>query len=451
MAGEGSFITDNMVMPMLQGLISPTDVSKQAGEQVNRAVVDQGRVTTVPAVSDAPREMMLPTEAPRRNVSAAAATADDVASMLEAESSMFGLDGEKEEEVVEAAPVAPADDIDADLPDTPAAENFRKLRDVVKNERKAKKELQAALDKALEESVTVKTNLEKYEKGEAVPEVLRSKDERIAELEKYEQIHALERSPHFQANYVKPAIELRGQLEKLGNDYGVPAEVMHQAAGISNKRQRNQFLSRYFDDIGGLEVAGVMDKLHALGEKIAEVKQSPKAELERLKMEAQAVEVAEAKKRGEVFEVTAKESWNRALEKTKQEGVYKELILHPTNTEYNEKVVKPIQHKAATEYGKLVRHLNQLGLKELPSALADGLARMVQLSVAGAMALQDKERAESTAKGIMDYRRRTTGYIRPSIGGSNGTIHSSNGNGFRDKGPTNPREAAEAALRNLKF
>jgi len=53
----------------------------------------------------------------------------------------------------------------------------------------------------------------------------------------------------------------------------------------------------------------------------------------------------------------------------------------------------------------------------------------------------------------MDYRRRTTGYIRPSIGGSNGTIHSSNGNGngFMSKGPTNPREAAEAALRNLKF
>lgn len=348
--------------------------------------------------------------------------------------------GEEAEEATAEEPkvvAAVEDEDDIDLPNTPAAENFKKLRGVVKAERLAKRELEAKLQETAQ-------RLESFEKGEVVPEIIRAKDERIAELEPYEKMLNLRMSPEYQDTFVRPAITLRKELERLGGDYGLPPEIMHQAVGIENRKELNQFLSRHFDDIGGLEVKRVIQELQDLGEKAIEAEKQPETALQALK--SQFIEHQEKEKadRARTFEAVAKSAWNDALEKTKEEGAYQELILHPTDKEYNKNVVEPIQYKASTQYAALVKKLSQNGLKTLPPDLATGLARMVLLSIGGALTIDAKSKAEATAQEVLQHTKRTNGYIRPSIGSSNGAGHNV-------KAPSqnylNPRTAGELAAK----
>lgn len=345
---------------------------------------------------------------------------------------------EPESNVQSPASESSSDEDLTDLPDTPAAENFKKLRGVVKTERQAKRNLEAKLQETSE-------RLQKFEKGEEIPDIIRAKDERIAQLEPYEKIVSLKTSKEYQDNYVEPAIELRTKLEKIGNDYGIPDHVMHELVGIDNRKDLNAFLSRHFDDVGGLEVKQIVTELHNLADKAIEAEKDPETTLNALKAQYLERQEAENTKRMHTFEVVAKDAWNRALQKTKDEGVYKELILHPTDTDFNKKVVEPIQHRASVQFGALVKKLAQAGLKELPEDLALGLARSVQLSIAGAMLLDEKSKAVAERDAVIQNTKRTNGYMRPQIGGQNG-------GGHMTKAPAqqpllNPRSAAEAAAR----
>jgi transcriptional regulator with XRE-family HTH domain len=330
---------------------------------------------------------------------------------------------------------------DADLPDTPAAENFKKLRTVVKETRAAKKQLE-------EELGNTRSKLEKYEKGEVVPDIIQAKDQRIQQLEQYEKVVNLKMSPEYQTKFVEPAVNLKQELHQIGQDYGVPPHIMEQAVGITNRRDLNNFLSRHFDDVGGLEVKRVIGELQTLGESAVEAEQNAGESLQRLRTEFHEKELQRAQERSKVFEVTAKDAWNSALKKTAEEGVFKELIVHPTDSEYNKKVVEPIQSRAATQYGALVKKLAENGLKQLPPELASGLARMVLLSIGGALTFDTKVKAEQTASQLMQHASRVTPYLRPSIGGQNGSAHTNKAS--QSRGPTTPQEAARLATQALK-
>lgn len=348
-----------------------------------------------------------------------------------------------EEPVEDEQPSTPAQDAaqpdeDSDLPDTPAAENFKKLRTAIKTERQLKKELETKLQEASE-------RLTKYESGEVVPDVIREKDMRIQQLEPYEKIVNLKMSREYQESFVKPAIQLREKLEQLGADYALPKEVMHRAVELTNRKDLNTFLARHFDDVGALEVKQVIDQLHTLGEKAIEAEKEPETALQGLRSQFLEQEENHRRERATVFETVAKDAWGAALEKTKSEGVYKELILHPTDTEFNKKVVEPIQHRAAIQYSALIKELNANGLKTLPQSLAVGLARMVQLSIGGALSLEAKVAAEQERNAMKSNIQRTSGYIRPTIGGQNGSTHSARAG--QSQTPKSPQEAAAAAAR----
>lgn len=362
--------------------------------------------------------------------------------VAEAESTAVELPNFIEEEPAPPELEEPAanDDLESDLPDSPAAENFKKLRTVVKTERQAKKELESKLKETA-------TKLEAYEKGEVVPDVMRKKDERISELEKYEKIVNLKMSPEYQESFVQPALALRHELEKIGEDYGIPPHVVLQAVEITNRKELNSFLSQHFDDVGGLEVKRIVGELQDLGERALEADKAPQEALLSLKAQFQERQAEEKQARASTFQSIAKDGWQKALEKTKTEGVYRELVLHPTDNEFNKKVVEPIQHRASVQYGALVKKLSDNGLKVLPPDLAQGLARMVLLSIGGALTMDAKVKAEDRANAVIQNTKRTVGYMRPAIGGQNGSTNGGNSSGFT--GPTNPRSAAEEAVKNL--
>lgn len=426
----------SMIKASLGGLVLPGEASAPANsvQQAVQQSVQQalGRPAVQPAA---------PAPAPTPEVPNVSQASTDALSAVGVELPDF-------ETPTEEAPTAPTQedpaaglDEDADLPDTPAAENFKKLRTVVKEARAAKKQLE-------EELTSTRSKLEKYEKGEVVPEIIQAKDQRIQHLEQYEKVVNLKMSPEYQTKFVEPAVQLKGELHKIGQDYGIPEHIMEQAVSITNRKDLNNFLSRHFDDVGGLEVKRVIGELQNLGEAAIEAEQNAGESLQRLRAEFQEREMQKAQERSKVFEVTAKDAWNGALKKTAEEGVFKELILHPTDSEYNKKIVEPIQSRAATQYGALVKKLAENGLKQLPPELASGLARMVLLSIGGALTFDTKVKAEQTASQLLQHANRVSPYLRPSIGGQNGSAHSNKAS--QSRGPTTPQEAARLATQAFK-
>src|SRR5690606_15357171 len=103
------------------------------------------------------------------------------------------------------------------------------------------------------------------------------------------------------------------------------------------------------------EVHGLVKELHSIAEQAIELEKNPEQSFQSLQAQALERQAAEAKDRRARFETVATEAWEQALHTFKEEGAYKEFILHPTDQEYNEKVVKPIQHRAAANFGGLMK------------------------------------------------------------------------------------------------
>jgi hypothetical protein len=402
----------------------------------NNSVI-QKTLASMNLPSDEPVEAPVVTPRPEiPNVSSAKSAADNAIEIpnfeeIEEENAGVQEDG-SEAPAVEETNLEEVQEGDEETKN-PARENFKKLELSLKTERQAKKELE---DKLKETS----TKLERYEKGEVVPEIIRAKDERIAALEPYEKVVSLRTSPYYQQSFVEPSIEKRKELIQLGTEYNVHPDVMNRFAEIETTKELNSALTRYgFDPVAALKASTIIGDIHKIAEAAIEAEKEPVSAMEALKSQAAEHEQKEAEKRAMIFSNTVKESWGRSLEKTSKEGVFKEFIMHPTDSEWNTKVVEPIQHKAVTQLGALVKQLSKNGLKTLPPELADGLARMVLLSIGGASVLDKKEIAEKKADTLLRNTKRTTPYNRPSIGGSRGSSVSAS----KDQTPVNPKTAAQ--------
>ena len=333
---------------------------------------------------------------------------------------------------VEQPPVQEPDD---DLPLAPAAENFKKLRNALKETRAAKRELE---QKATEFEV----ELERYKKGEKVPEVVSAKDQRIQELEKYEKLFNLKMSKEYQQEFVEPSIQLGKKLQEHASTYNLPPEVINRAVELTGK-ELNQFLSNHFDDLGALEAKKIINEIQDIGEKALKAEQEPETIMQELKTKFEQHQQEEAKKTNSVFENTAKTAWQKALEKRAKEGAYKELVIDPNNPEFNKKVVEPIQAKASQNFGALLTQLRKNGLQQLPEELAVGLASLNQLAVAGALLLEEKAKLEAKLNEVMKTSRVVNPLIRPSVNGS-GVPRST-----PSVSPKTPQEAAAIAAQRL--
>lgn len=302
---------------------------------------------------------------------------------------------------------------DAELPVTPAAENFKKLRTIAKEAKKAKRELEAQVAEREQE-------LQKYKTGEVVPDVITAKDQRIAELEQYEKIVNIKLSPEYQREYVEPSLRLAEQLDRHAQSYGLEPAYLRQAVEIENQKELNQFLTRHFDDLGALEAKKIITELQDIGSRALQAEQEPAQVMEQLKVKYQQQQIEKEKQISANFEMTAKSAWQKALDKTIKENVYKELIPDPNDVKHTEQVVKPLQTKASQQFGALVTQLRKNGLTQLPEELAVGLARMTQLAVASAIAFDAKNKAEQQFNKVVSTSRVVSPYIRPSMAGNTG-------------------------------
>lgn len=345
---------------------------------------------------------------------------------------------EPEEVPVEAAPDEEPDM--SDIPDDPKTENWKKAREALKTERKTLKTL-------TKEFETTKNKLEKYEKGEIIPEIITAKDTRISQLEKFETIVNGKLSDEYDTLVTKPVKIKSDALHKLANDYQVPENIREQLVRkiveTENERERNKLITEYFPDaIGATKVENLVKDLHSLGQVALDMDNKPTETLQNLQTQYQAKKQKEAETIAGQFEHTGKSAWSKALDKTANEGIYSNLIMDPTNSEHSS-IAEKNQHRAGIQYGALLKKLHENGLKTLPEDLAIGLARSVQLSIGGVGAYKQLAEANKLIADMQGSNGMMATYLRPGM----------NSNGQRsaapvsnDRGPASPKDAAQQVV-----
>ncbi len=289
------------------------------------------------------------------------------------------------------------------------AQHFKKLRLKVK-------ETESTLKAALAEKEELKQQVEKYTKGEVIPEVLQQKEARIAELEHYEQLHNLKGSAAYKEKVAKPLEIKQTRLNAIAEDYGVPATVMTDALNFEKESELNGFLSAHFDGVGALEVKKIITDMKDLQAQAVEMERTPAQTFAQMQAEQAKINDAQEQERVAKLGSSSRNGWINALTKIRKEGRALELIRKEGDNAHNEKYVDPILKQASGEYGKFITALAKAGLKELPEEVGNALAEAVLLAHASAVALPTRNEAMRQAEELQKNTRYNN-LIRPSVGG----------------------------------
>ena len=307
-------------------------------------------------------------------------------------------------------------------------ENTNKLLDMVDKKKPTKEDsMREARRKIAELNTTVtqreeaarelEERIKKYETGEALPDIIREKEDRIAALERYEKLHNLRVSPEYQEKYVAPLAALSDKAAQIAVDYQVDPEVLNKAITIENKKEQNEFLRNYFDDVGALEARGVLDEIKKLTIDASIAEQEPQEAFKKLQEEAARANAIREQNRLANMQKTARDGWIEALTEVKAAGNYPELIM--TGDPDNDKYVKPILEEASKEYGKFIQLMGAKKMAELPPQAAKILAQRFLLAQATSVAMSSRNHHYERSQEILENTKRRQSLVRPAVGASN--------------------------------
>lgn len=311
-----------------------------------------------------------------------------------------------------AAEPAQEEPADSDIPE--GAQHFKKLRLKVKETESTLKAVQAEKEQLAQQ-------VEKYVKGEVIPEVLQQKEARIAELEHYEQLHNLKGSAAYKEKVAKPLEAKQARLKAIADDYGIPEGTLTEALNFEKESELNGFLANHFDGVGALEVKQLVTDMKNLHGQAAEMEKTPAQTLARIQQEQAQIEAAQDTTRKNQLAASSRDAWVTALTNIRKDGRALELIRKENDSEHNTRFVDPILKQAAAEYGKFITAFAKAGIKELEPEVGKALAEAVLLAHASATALSTRTEAMRQAEEITNNTRYNS-LIRPSVGG--GTVSS---------------------------
>lgn len=423
--------TNNPVLAFLDDVIKTSETNRAAKAnttQVNNVPTPTITLTPTPPVSDpavikhvsapAPGAPVTPVEQP---------PADPATEPTDPNLNDF-TPPIPEIEVNDPLPPDPEKEIDdlLDIDDTDekviakkaVKENFNKIR----NYAKTKKDLAKELETKLTETTG---KLEAYEKGEILPEVFKSTQERISHLEKFEKIHDLKSSPEWIREVATPLDNLSDELTDLAEDYNVNTESITAALSIRNARERNEHFAKLFkkedgtiDQLGVDDAKDILDRMDSLHKRARDLEQEPVAALDRLKVEHKTAIERERVRRNRAINEDSKAAWQESIVELREEGSAANMLIKNGDREYVEKNVKPMWGKAALEYGRLINELTSSGLTDLKPETAKGLAKLVikayNSALSDVLAGTALDELETTIKGA----QRINNLIRPQTGAS---------------------------------
>lgn len=328
---------------------------------------------------------------------------------------------------------------DLDVPNIPAAENFKRIRTKLRETTKNLKEIETAKTKAESELADFKT-------GKVLPEVLVEKQAEIDRLSYFEKIHNLKGSKEYKQKFIEPAKQINEQLKAIATDYGLPEDVLDTASKIQSRKELNEFLSDHFDDVGAAEVKLLINKAQQIEANAKEAEKEPIKALASLQEEHKIINEAQAGERKARIANSARDAWVSSLTDIRKEGKIHELIMRENDPDHNEKIAKPVITAASHEYGKFVKMFADLGIENLPTELANALAKSCLLSHASAIAIHTRDSAIKYATEIEQNTSRLSQYSRPSIGGGVGGSTNAPQQQPRAK---STEEAAEAHINSI--
>lgn len=310
-----------------------------------------------------------------------------------------------------------SEDADEEFPDLPegqssAAENFKKLR---KKYKYTKEEAKTAR----EELASTKAKLEEYESGLTVPEVTQQLNNRIAQLETYEKIFNLKTTPEYIEKVTTPLNDQFKALNEYVAEYKAEPEIIEAALGATTKAERNRLLARAgLDPVAALEVSNVIGKIKDLNNYAVELEKEPAKSLEKLVEDNMRIKGEREKEQRAAIATTSKNMWIESVQDVRSQDKYPELTMIPGNTEHNEKFVKPVLQKAATEYGRLINGLVGAGLKELPAPIGKALARMTKLAIGGAVIREQNKILQERIAELEGSIKTKNSHYRPGAHGA---------------------------------
>lgn len=303
--------------------------------------------------------------------------------------------------------------------DATTPEDEKDPKSSIRNLRRKANELTTQLTEKEQTIEQLKADIEKYKSGEATPDIIQKKDERIKQLEHFEKLHNFKNSAEYQREYVVPYNNLNEKLLSIAKDYQVSNEVLNEALSIENRRDLNAFLKQHFDDIGASEVRDIVTKMREVWNASQAAEKVPEESLQDLQSRfAQEERVREEQRINEITN-NSKSGWSSALADITSKGEYPELILKEGDEAHNA-IARPLVEQAATEFGKLVKILHAHGLKELPAPVANILAKRFALSQAAAVISASRADHYNRSERIIQESRSTAPFIHPPIGGNGG-------------------------------
>jgi hypothetical protein len=284
--------------------------------------------------------------------------------------------------------------------------------------RKAKTETYKELKAKEEELERARKEIEAWEKGEKLSEPLLEKEKRIKELEQYEKLHALKSTKEYREKFIDPINQTTAKLKAVADEYGVPADVINEMLNTKDKRRLNSMIENNFDTLEGLEVKKLVESAQATYEAAKQAELEPARVLEELQHEAYETNRKHMQNLVTKMTDTSKSAWEKAHSKIIADGVAVELIPKEDDSEYNEKVVKPILAKSASEFGKFVTRITGKLKEPLDEEEMLYLANMTQLAHSAAVSQVTRNRAMTTLEEVTKNTQRRNSYLRPSAGGS---------------------------------
>lgn len=300
----------------------------------------------------------------------------------------------------------------------------------IKDLRRKESEARETLLAREAELTAAREKLEKYEKGEEVPEPIK---ERLTNLEKIEKIHSLKTSPEYQRNFVEPEEQLCTEAVALAEKYQVDPTVLDEAVQLEDEKQLNQFLRKHFDDVGALEVKNVIKKIEDIRAKATEAEKEPVQTLQTLRQEYQRTQVTQETERVESIKTNSERGWVDALSELRESGQFPELMLIGDPEHDNR--VKEVIKEVATEYGRFVTNLANEGIKKLNPDLAKINAKRYILSEITSINSLSRAQHHQRAEEVVSERRRTNSLVRPPVGMRTGGAPAAGG-GDESKAPS---------------
>lgn len=324
---------------------------------------------------------------------------------------------------------APPQEQDVDVPDSdesfdvdPLKTQERELKPPRKTKDQNIRELRNSL-KTEKERLTAfeQENIELKQQIKGIEELhtqVRQRDERIAELEKYEQMFALYQTPEYKKAYVDSIQTLRGQAETLAKEYGVDVSVVEQAVKITNRKELNRLLQQHFgDDIGVSDIRPIITEIQSIQAEREKADANPKQAREELLALVSEHEQTVQQQTQEAMKGTVNGAWQATLSMyASPDRGLKPLQQVTGNDEHNRRR-DALLNNASRSYGQIVGALVKHGLRKLPGDLAKSLAAHVQLAGVSAALLQENEALSAEAVELRKQLRSMNSYSRPLTNG----------------------------------